>query len=593
MKNKPLSFLLEHLPSEPGVYLMQDAHGRIIYIGKAKDLKNRVSQYFSRPQLPKVAAMVRRIAKFETIVTNSEKEAFILELKLIQTHYPRYNIMLKDDSHYPYIALTKKGDPVVTIKRKTNDDKYIYFGPFPASQKAYQIVDLINKIFMTRKCKSKSKEPCFYYHLGQCPRYCFKDIDEETKDKIRDDILTFLNGRDKEMLKRYETKMKLASDALDFEKARDYKAIVDAILHIYSSQNIELKNKIDLDVFAFSQINDYIGLNIVSYRAGILLNEQFNAFPLFNDLNEQIINIIGQYYKKHPLPSKLMLGNSYVANALASFYDKEVIVPTRGQNLAILNRAYQNATAALQKHLLYHQALTSDNDSVTALSKLLGINYPTHIDFVDIAHLFGSEALGVVVTYINGRPFKKLYRKYNIESSNTFDDYGSINEVLTRHYKRKLSEGKHIPDLLIVDGGKGQLNVALAVINALELKFSVISLVKDDKHTTRALVNDKGEEIAIPNTLLTFLAAIQNEGHRYAISSHRAKRGKGTYTSALDGIKGLGKKRKMVLLNTYKSIDVLKTVPLTELSQLIPREVAVALLAKLNNTNNDNREGAN
>ena len=243
--------------------------------------------------------MVKRTA-IETIVTNSEKEAFILELKLIQTHYPRYNIMLKDDSHYPYIALTKKGDPVVSIKRKTSDDKYIYFGPFPASQKAYQIVDLINKIFMTRKCKGKSKDPCFYFHLGQCPGYCFKDISDLEKDKVRSDILTFLNGKDKDSLKRYETKMKIASAELDFEKARDYKEIVDAMLHIYSSQNIELKNKVDLDVIAFTQINDYIGLNIVSYRAGVLLNDSLMP-SIFNDFIT-IINLIGQYYTKNPLP---------------------------------------------------------------------------------------------------------------------------------------------------------------------------------------------------------------------------------------------------------------------------------------------------
>lgn len=589
MKNKKLQFLIDHLPSDPGVYLMLDSHGRIIYIGKAKDLKNRVSQYFTRPQPPKVAAMVKRTAKFETIVTNSEKEAFILELKLIQTHYPRYNIMLKDDSHYPYIALTKKGDPVVSIKRKTSDDKYIYFGPFPASQKAYQIVDLINKIFMTRKCKGKSKDPCFYFHLGQCPGYCFKDISDLEKDKVRSDILTFLNGKDKDTLKRYETKMKLASAELDFEKARDYKEIVDAILHIYSSQNIELKNKVDLDVIAFTQINDYIGLNIVSYRAGVLLNEQFDAFPIFSDLHEQIINLIGQYYTKNPLPTKLMVGNSFIAEALTLYYDKEVIVPSRGQNLEILNRAYQNATSALQKHLLYHQALGTENESLTALSETLGIKYPSHIDFVDIAHLFGSNAQGVVITYINGRPFKKLYRKYNIENENSFDDYASIKEVLTRHYKRKLSEGKHLPDLLIVDGGKGQLGVALSVKDELNLDFNIISLVKDDKHTTKALINEEGDEISVNKNLLTFLAAIQNEGHRYAITSHRAKRGKGTYTSALDGIKGLGKKRKMLLLNTYKSIDVLKSVPLTELSQLIPREVAEALLTKLNRV--DDTEG--
>lgn len=580
MKNDELKFLLDNLVTAPGVYLMFDKHGKIIYIGKAKNLKNRVSQYFNRPQVGKVAGMVKNTVRFETIITNNEKEAFILELKLIQTHYPRYNIMLKDDSHYPYIALSKVGDPVVTIERKANNVNNYYFGPFPASQKAYQTVDLINKIFKTKKCKGHHKGPCFYYHLGQCLGYCFKDVSEEEIEEVRKSVYDFLNGKDTTTLKRYETLMKEESTLLKFEKANEYKNIITAIKHIYSSQNVELKTKIDVDVIAFSQIEDFIGLTIVSYRKGILLSERFQTINAFGDINEQIVTLLGEYYNKRPVPPHLMLGSSYIGEELSLLYNTKIIVPTRGQYLDLLNRTYQNASESLTKHLLFHQQQTAENELLDTLAETLNINYPRHIDLVDIAHLSGEEAIGVVVTYINGRPFKKLYRKYNITAVNKFDDYNNIREVLSRHYERKLKEGNNLPDLLLVDGGKGQLGIATEVLNKLNLSFPYAGLVKNDKHQTRGLIF-KDEEITLKRELLTLLASMQEEVHRFAITSHRHKRTKATYVSVLDNIKGLGKKRQALLLKTYLSLDTLKVVSLEELSQLIPKDVALRVIERL------------
>lgn len=581
MKNEELAFLIDNIVSAPGVYLMFDKHGKIIYIGKAKNLKNRVSQYFTRPQVGKVAAMVKNITKFETIVTNSEKEAFILELKLIQTHYPRYNIMLKDDSHYPYIAVSKKGDPVVSIERKATNKNLTYFGPFPASQKAYQIVDLVNKIFKTKKCKGHSKTPCFYYHLHQCLGYCFKEVSAEEKEEVRRDVLTFLNGKDTKTLKHYEALMKKESNDLNFEKAQEYKEIVTAIKHIYGAQNVELKNKIDADVIAFSAIEDLIGLAIVSYRKGILLAQKFEAINAFGDINEQIVTLLGQYYEDKIVPPHLILGSTYIGDELSLFYDTKIIIPSQGQYLEILNRTYQNASEELTKHLLFHQQLSAENELLEKLGHLLKIPYPRHIDLVDIAHLSGSEAIGVVITYINGRPFKKLYRKYNITADNKFDDYNNMREVLTRHYNRKLKEEKNLPDLLIIDGGKGQLSIAKEVITSLNLNINYAGLVKNDKHQTRGLISET-EEYNVTREVLTLLASMQEEVHRFAITSHRHKRGKATYQSMLDGIKGLGKKRQLILLKTYLSVDALRSVSLEELSQIIPRDVAINLLAKLN-----------
>ncbi len=581
IKNETIAFLVANLTSEPGVYLMEDKNGKIIYIGKAKNLKKRVSQYFERKQVGKVKAMVEKVAKFSTIVTNSEKEAFILELKLIQTHYPRYNIMLKDDSHYPYIAVSKTGDPVVKIERKATNPNNYYYGPFPASQKAYQIVDLVNKIFKTKKCKGHHKEPCFYFHLDQCLGYCFKEVSEEEKNIVREEVLAFLDGRDKKTLKHYEGLIKESSASLNFEKALEYKNIVNAINHIYVKQNIELEQKIDADVVAYATNGEALGLNILSYRKGVLLREKFEAVSQFGAPNDQVITLLGQYYKTNLVPKIIYLGSSYIGNELALLYPFKVIVPKRGKNLDILNRAYQNASESLSKHLLFHQQKTDQNERLAVFATLVKIDYPRHIDMVDIAHLSGQDALGVVTTFINGQPFKKLYRKYNITSSNKSDDYNSMREVLTRHYQRKIEEGKNLPDLLLVDGGVGQLNVALSVRADLQLSFPILGLVKNDKHRTRGVISAE-EEISLERDTLALLAGMQEEVHRYAITNHRNKRVKSSYVSVFDNIKGLGPKRSALLLETYGTVEALRKVSLDELAQFIPLDVANRLLNHLN-----------
>lgn len=582
MSNDHLTFLIKNLSLRPGVYLMKDKHGKIIYIGKANNLKNRVSQYFTRPQTGKVKAMVSHITSFETIITENEKEALILELKLIQTHYPRYNIMLRDDSHYPYIALTKSGPPIVKIERKANKNHlYYYFGPFPASQNAYRVVDIINKIFPTKKCKSHSKEPCFYYHLGQCLGYCFQDVAEEDMEHLRQDIRQFLNGKNKDKLHEYEVKMKEASALLAFEKALDYKNIVTAINHVYGSQKVELKKKIDADIIAFTTNEHSIGLLIVSYRGGIRLSQQFEVIDRFDNLHEQLTTLILQYYENRIVPSTLILGNELLAHNISLVYESKIIVPQAGQFVDILNNALQNANEELRKHLLFHQQNADESVVLTNLASLLNITYPRHIDLVDIAHLSGEDALGVITTFINGRPFKKLYRKYNIEHDNKADDYESMREVILRHYLRRIKENQPLPDLLIVDGGKGQLNAVNEVLQTLNVDFKVYGLVKNNKHQTRALLNEEDEEVILPSALLNFLSSMQEEVHRYAITAHRGKRIKSSYQSAFSGIAGLGPKRAKLLLDTYGTLEAIKASSVIELSQLIPERVAILLLESL------------
>ena len=570
------------LPDLPGVYLMFDEHGKIIYVGKAKNLKNRVSQYFLRPQTGKVLAMVRRIVDFDTIITASEKEALILELNLIQTHYPRYNIMLKDDSHYPYIAINKKGDPSVKIARKANDKRYSYFGPYPNSSAAYEVVTLINRLFKTRKCPPSQKGPCLYYHLGQCAGYCFKSVSDEEKQTIRQDVANFLKGDNKELIREYDIKIKQAVETLKFEEAKDYKQIADALRHVFSHQTSEMKDKLDRDVFAFAQKDGYLGLSVMLYRQGKLLGKEFYVVPSFDSEEDLISNLILQYYENKIVPKQILIGNAAVANALKLVLDATIIVPSRGKNLSLIKNAQTNTFDDLNAHF-YTRRVDKNDELLLELSSKLSIDYPTQIDLFDNAHLQGSDAIGVMVCFINGVANKKLYRRYNIAQENAGDDYGALKEALTRHYTKKLSENTQIPDLLIVDGGLGQLNVAKAVKATLGLPIALAGLFKNDKHQTKGLLNEDGQivELDTKSGLFFLLMRMQEEVHRFAISSHRYKRRKGVFRSVLDDIKGLGPKRRQILSKNYPDINDLKRASIEELSQLVPQDIAQAIKNKI------------
>lgn len=576
------------LPTNPGVYLMYDQHHKIIYVGKAKNLQKRVSQYFLRPQSGKVLAMVKRITDFDTIITSSEKDALILELNLIKTHYPRYNIMLKDDSHYPYIAVNKKGDPIVKIARKAIDQRFSYFGPYPHSSAAYEVVNLINRLFKTRKCSPGTKGPCLYFHLGQCAGYCFQKVSEEKKNEIRHDIIKFLNSDNRELIREYDLKLKMAVVKLEFERAAEFKQVSDSLRHVFSSQNSEFKDKIDRDVFAFSQKDGYLGLTVLLYRKGKLLGKEFYVVPSFDDDEELITNLILQYYQDKILPKQILIANSGIASNLKMVLDATIVVPRQGKNLTLVNNAQSNAIDDLNSH--FYTRRTDESDVIlNELGDLLKINYPGHIDLFDNAHLQGSGAIGVMVSFINGHPNKKLYRKYNIASEHAMDDYASMREAMTRHYTRKLEEKATLPDLIIVDGGLGQLNIAKEVKDTLKLAIPLAGLYKNEKHQTKGLLDESGQIITIDHQskLFFLLMRMQEEVHRFAITSHRNKRRKGVFVSVLDQIKGLGLKRKQLLLERYPDINDLKKASLEELSQLIPSQIALELKTKLNSSENN------
>ena len=582
MMNDVVKNELNTIPTNPGVYLMYDENDEIIYIGKAKNLKNRVSQYFLRSQSGKVLAMVSRVHHYKTIITKTEKEAFILEMNLIQTHYPRYNILLRDDKHYPYIALKKKGDPILKISRDTKNKSYYYFGPFPTSTYAYNIIKLLNKLYPLRKCKNIPSSPCLYYHLGNCLAPCINKIKEEDYSEMYLKIKDFLSGKDDTVKKEIKDKMLAASDNLDFEKAKEYKELLDSINHITQRQDVEIKNKVDKDVFAYSTREGYVSLAILLYRKGKLLGKDVFVVQEFGDIEEQVLSLIEQYYLNHDLP-KLIVANLKDLDSLKEIFDVDTISPTRGENLDLITIASTNARQGLDEHFMSAR-LSDDNLSLLEeLGTLLGIKIPLAIELFDNSHLQGYYPVGAMVHFQNGEPLKKMYRKYNIESNEGNDDYTSMKEVVYRRYSRAKEENNLNCDLILTDGGLGQVHAALESINALELDIPVYGLYKNDKHQTNGLIDKDGNVYPISNKskLFFLLMRMQDEVHRFAISFHKDKRNKGMNKSIYDEIKGIGNKRKEILKKNYPTLDDLKNASIEELSQILPSNVAIELKNKI------------
>lgn len=573
------------LPDKPGVYQMKNDVNEIIYIGKAKNLKKRVSQYFLRPQSGKTQAMVSHVDHFETIITKNEKEAFILEMNLIQKYLPRYNILLKDDKHYPYIALHKTKDPYISIARNLKDKKCEYYGPFPQSSSAYDMINLLNKLYPLRKCNKVPKTPCLYYHLNQCLAPCINSINVDDYEKILISIRKFLKGDNKEVLNKIKSKIIEYSEALDYENALEMKKYYDAIIHINDEQNVELFDKIDRDIFAFTIRENYLSLSNFIYRKGILIGKRNFVYEIIGEIDEFVANLISQYYLYNKFPYEIVVGNEDIANKLKDFLDVKIIVPTRGKLFELLSTVQINSKEDLDEHFV---SARIDDDKLTLLEdlgKLLHIKTPYNIELFDNSHLQGSNAIGAMVSFINAMPVKRNYRKFNIESFNKSDDLSSMKEVLFRRYKRLKEEKIPLPDLIILDGGINQLNVGINVLKELDLNINIVSLVKNENHKTNGLVDKFGNEYYFDDKkpLFYLLTRMQDEVHRYAITSHRKKRGKAMFNSVYDDIKGLGDKKIELLNKTYPTLENLYNATLEELKQILPLKVATDLYNKLRN----------
>lgn len=573
------------LPDRPGVYLMKDETDKIIYIGKAKNLKKRVSQYFLRPQSGKVAAMVSHVDHFDFIIVSSDKEAFILEMNLIQTHYPRYNIMLMDDSHYPYIALKKHGDPLLKIARNSKDPHYFYFGPFPSSSSAYQTIDLLNKIYPTRKCRNIPSKPCLYYSMGQCLAPCIKPLEPEVADKLYNDIKRFLNGDVGEAKAALKKKMEEAASNLDFETAAETKKTLDAIEYVTDKQTVEIGSGLkNADVFAFATRDGYLCLAILAYRRGMLLGKSTHVVSLFGEPSEMACDLVLQYYQNHEAPSEVVSRIDGLVEAMKDVYpDIDCLYPEEGRLADVISLAGLNARQGLDNHFLTAGLEDDEAALLDELGALLSISTPYRIELFDNSHLQGSSPVGAMVCYINGKPAKKMYRKFHLSEEVAGDDYHSMVEVVKRRYGRLKEEGGANPDLILTDGGITQVHAAKEALSALEVDIPVYGLFKNDKHQTSGLIDTEGKtyELDRKSPLFFLLMRMQDEVHRFAISFHKQRREKAMANSVFDGIDGIGAKRKEKLAQTYPSIDALMAASVAELSQIIPEESARVLYSRL------------
>lgn len=585
--NELLKRQISLLPDKPGVYQMEDKEGKIIYIGKAKNLKKRVSQYFLRPQTGKVAAMVSHVDHFETIVVHSEKEALILEMNLIQTHYPRYNIMLMDDSHYPYISLKRGNDPHLKISRSSKEKGYFHFGPFPNSGEARATINLLNKIYPTRKCKNIPDKPCLYYSLGQCLAPCVNKIPEETSSALYEEIKSFLNGDTAAAERKLKKAMEEAAERLDYESAAEYRKSLLALEGVTSKQRVELTfEKTPTDVVAYAEREGYRSLAILSYRRGMLLGKKVHVIASFGEPEEQIVDLLEQYYLSHDLPRLLISGLPGLSALGEVFEDLRFLNPQEGRYRDIVDMAELNAREGLDAHFASAR-LEDDNLSLLEeLGGILGISTPYRIELFDNSHLQGSNPVGAMVCFVNGEPAKRMYRKFHLDEKDAGDDYHSMKEVAYRRYSRLKEEGSEFPDLILVDGGLTQVHAAKEALDEAGVSINLAGLFKNDRHQTSGLIDGEGHVYPLDNKspLFFLLMRMQDEVHRFAISFHKSLRGKSMLKSIYDDIPGIGEKRKELLRKHYPSLEAIKGASLLELGQILPEGAAKELYSRLHDS---------
>lgn len=527
--------------------------------------------------------MVNEVDHFETIQTETEKEALLLEINLIRQYYPPFNILLKDGKSYPYIALYKKNDPYLRIMYKDNDPNYHYYGPYPNSSACYEIMNLLNDLFPLRKCKTIPPTPCLYYHMHQCLAPCLHPISKEEYEPLIQEIDDFLNGNDHKKRREIEHLMKEEAKLLHFEKAAEYKKTLDAIDHVISKQSVHSQDKTNRDVFALSTRDGYLGLAVLLYRKGKLLGKDFFVVELFDDMLEQASSLIAQYYVNHPLPKEVMVSIPEIASLLSLALDVRVYTPSRGSKMELIDLALKNAKAGLDSHFLTARLEDDKVALLEELGKLANIPTPYRIELFDNSHIQGASPIGAMVCFINGEKAKKMYRKFNIEHEEKRDDFASMKEVVYRRYSRLKEENQPFPDLIIVDGGLGQIHAAKEALDQAEVTIPLLGLYKNDKHQTEGLMDINGEIYPMDpaSPLFFLLMRMQDEVHRYAIKFHHEQRAKGLFVSLLDGIPGLGEKRKRTLYARYPSIEEMKNASVSELEQILPTDVASSVYQAL------------
>lgn len=588
--NERIKNKLALLPDQPGCYLMKDKNGTIIYVGKAKILKNRVRSYFTGSHNTKTERLVSEIEDFEYIVTESNIEALLLEINLIKKNDPKYNIMLKDDKTYPFLKITNEKYPRLVITRKVLKDKALYFGPYPDVGAANETKKILDRLFPLRKCKpSQTKEPCLYYHLGQCLCPYYFDVDPKVYTKIVDEVKNFLNGGHEKIESEIHQKMEKAAENMEFEKAAEYRDQIRAIETIMTRQKMTNTDLLDRDVFGYAIDKGWMCVQVFFVRQGKLIERDVSMFPFYNEAEEDFLTYIGQFYQEneHFIPKEVLIPDTIDKPSVEALLDTKVLQPKRGEKKKLVELANKNASVALNERFdLIARKQERTIGAVERLGNAMNIPTPIRIESFDNSNIMGTNPVAAMVVFIDGKPAKKEYRKYKIKTVNGPDDYASMREVIYRRYSRVIREGLPLPDLILIDGGKGQVDVAKNVLeNQLGIDIPIAGMAKNDKHKTNELLF--GTDLAVvplernsPEFFL--LQRVQDEVHRFAITFHRQLRSKNSFASRLDEIEGLGPKRKKMLLKEFKSLKNITAATIEELQEIgLPKNVAQNVFDKL------------
>ena len=588
--NNLIKSKLELLPTSPGCYIHKDKNGTIIYVGKAKNLRNRVRSYFRGSHDTKTEALVSEIVDFEFIVTESNIEALLLEINLIKENRPKYNIMLKDDKSYPFIKITNERYPRLIITRQVKKDGGLYFGPYPDVGAANEIKRLLDRIFPFRKCTNPPSKVCFYYHIGQCMAHTVCRKDEAYFKAMSQEVSDFLKGQDDKIIDELKSKMTLAAQNMEFERAAEYRDLIQAIGTLRTKQRVMAKDLQNRDVFGYYVDKGWMCVQVFFVRQGKLIERDVNLFPYYNDPDEDFLTYVGQFYqeKSHLVPNEILIPQDIDDEAVKALVDTKVLKPQRGEKKQLVNLAIKNARVSLeQKFNLLEKSVEKTQGAIENLGRLLQIPTPVRIESFDNSNIMGTSPVSAMVVFVNGKPSKKDYRKYKIKTVVGPDDYASMREVIRRRYGRVQRDDLTPPDLIVIDGGQGQVNIAKQVIQEeLGLDIPIAGLQKNDKHQTHELLfGDPLEVVELSRNSQEFflLQRIQDEVHRFAITFHRQLRSKNSFSSQLDGIEGLGPKRKQNLMKYFKSLAKIKEASVDEIVEVgIPRAVAEAVHQHLN-----------
>lgn len=574
---------LANIPNLPGSYQMKNKDGVIIYVGKAKNLHRRVNSYFNRTQTGKTARLVSEITDLSYIVTSSEMEAFLLEINLIKQYNPKYNILLKDDKSYPYIEYIEHPYPKLKVSRylqiRKKDHKKL-FGPYPNAYAARKIVNLLNRLYPLKKCDGNPKKVCLYYHIGECLGYCEKKVSIETQQKMSEEILNFLSGNDKILKDKIEEKIAKYSEALNFELALELKKELDYINIVLDKQKITLQDLTNRDVVGTYFQNGYISVQILFLRNGKIVGGHTDIFPVIEDFQSDMEQYLELFYARHEIPKEILVQSETETDILKTYFENKIVVPLKGQKKDLVNMALENAKINFEQEFEILKKKEDQTEGANeTLKEILHLPLLDRIDLFDNSNLFGDWSVSCMVVFKNGLPSKNEYRKYKIMYDKN-DDYDMMREVIYRRYQRALVEKTELPNLIIVDGGIGQIHACKEVLDSLNLSIKVCGLKKNDKHRTNDLVD--GDTLAIvdipkESPVFHYLTRMQDEVHRFTINYHRTIRSKGSIASVLDNIEGIGEKRKKELIKAFGSVKAMEEASLEDLQKYVPEKVAKTL----------------